>query len=277
MGSDNLHIRRSAERKSRKENILKQRSSNWLIVCEGTKTEPNYFEKAIQDINTNIEDKYRLKVKVVGKGVSTKSLVKATDLQIKIDKYSNSVIPYGKIFVVFDKDSFSDDDFDDTIKMCEDNGYIPLWSNQAIEYWFLLHFHYVNSKMDRKDYAKKLNEYSMNRTEIINISVSRNERMEDKEYPVVISCTKKNNRISAQNGVFVYFQHGAVALEDLDIANEILKKVVIPYKDTKRIMKNLYLLGMRFSSLYPELSSISKDIILKNDVIEYMKEEDEDE
>lgn len=144
MGSDNLHIRRSAERKSRKENILKQRSSNWLIVCEGTKTEPNYFEKAIQDINTNIEDKYRLKVKVVGKGVSTKSLVKATDLQIKIDKYSNSVIPYGKIFVVFDKDSFSDDDFDDTIKMCEDNGYIPLWSNQAIEYWLLLHFHYVN-------------------------------------------------------------------------------------------------------------------------------------
>ena len=162
MGSDNLHIRRSAERKSRKENILKQSSSNWLIVCEGTKTEPNYFEKAIQDINTNIEDKYRLKVKVVGKGVSTKSLVKATDLQIKIDKYSNSVIPYGKIFVVFDKDSFSDDDFDDTIKMCEDNGYIPLWSNQAIEYWFLLHFHYVNSKMDRKDYAKKLNEYFKN-------------------------------------------------------------------------------------------------------------------
>lgn len=47
MGSDNLHIRRSVERKSRKENILKQRSSNWLIVCEGTKTEPNYFEKAI--------------------------------------------------------------------------------------------------------------------------------------------------------------------------------------------------------------------------------------
>ena len=134
MGSDNLHIRRSAERKSRKENILKQSSSNWLIVCEGTKTEPNYFEKAIQDINTNIEDKYKLKVKVVGKGVSTKSLVKATDLQIKIDKYSNSVIPYEKIFVVFDKDSFSDDDFDDTIKMCEDNGYIPLWSNQAIEY-----------------------------------------------------------------------------------------------------------------------------------------------
>ena len=159
MGSDNLHIRRSAERKSRKENILKQRSSNWLIVCEGTKTEPNYFEKAIQDINTNIEDKYRLKVKVVGKGVSTKSLVKATDLQIKIDKYSNSVIPYGKIFVVFDKDSFSDDDFDDTIKMCEDNGYIPLWSNQAFEYWFLLHFNYVEGKIHRTQYASKLNEY----------------------------------------------------------------------------------------------------------------------
>lgn len=118
----------------------------------------------------------------------------------------------------------------------------------------------------------------MNRTEIINISIFTNERMEDKEYPIVISCAKKNNRISAQNGVFVYFQHEAAALDELDIANEILKKVVIPYKDSKKIMKNLYLLGMRFSSLYPELSSVSKDIILKNDVIEYMKEgESEDE
>lgn len=30
MGSDNLHKRRTAERKIRKENVLKQKSSNWL-------------------------------------------------------------------------------------------------------------------------------------------------------------------------------------------------------------------------------------------------------
>ena len=30
MGSDNLHKRRTTERKIRKENVLKQKSSNWL-------------------------------------------------------------------------------------------------------------------------------------------------------------------------------------------------------------------------------------------------------
>lgn len=159
MGSDNLHIRRAAERKRRRENIIKQKSSNWLVVCEGTKTEPNYFEKAVDEINKGIDDEYKLKVKVVGKGMNTTSLVKAADLQVKIDKYSTSIVPYGKIFVVFDKDSFDPKDFDEAIQMCEDNGYIPLWSNQAIEFWFLLHFHYIYSKMDRTEYAKKLNEY----------------------------------------------------------------------------------------------------------------------
>lgn len=155
--------------------------------------------------------------------------------------------------------------------------------SHIISLMFAVEKAFSENDMDKKAVVwflnpKKLNEYSMNRTEIINISISKNERIEDKEYPVVISCTKKNNRISAQNGVFVYFQHGTEALDELDIASEILKKVVIPYKDAKRIMKNLYLLGMRFSSLYPELSSVSKDIILKNDVIEYIKEwESEDE
>ena len=159
MGTDNLYIRRTAERRKRQENIIKQKSSNWLIVCEGTRTEPNYFKKAIEEINKKIADEYKLKVKIVGKAMSTTSLVKAAYLQVKIDKYATTIVPYGKIFVVFDKDSFDAKNFDEAIKMCIDNGYIPLWSNQAIEFWFLLHFHYICSKMSRTEYAKKLNEY----------------------------------------------------------------------------------------------------------------------
>lgn len=42
--------------------------------------------------------------------------------------------------------------------MCEKYKYIPLWSNQAIEYWFILHFNYAEGKIDRSIY-KKINEY----------------------------------------------------------------------------------------------------------------------
>ncbi len=161
MGSDNLYNRRLLERQKRKENVLKQKSSNWLIICEGIKTEPNYFLKAVEEINKHILDEYKLKVKIIGKGMNTTSLVKATELQLLIDKYANNVIPYGKIFVV--KDSFRDKDFDEAIEMCKRSGYIPLWSNQAIEFWFLLHFNYITSKMNRTTYEKKLNEYFKNK------------------------------------------------------------------------------------------------------------------
>lgn len=51
MGSDNLFNKRRKERSKRKENVKKLKSSNWLIVCEGTKTEPNYFKSAVAAIN----------------------------------------------------------------------------------------------------------------------------------------------------------------------------------------------------------------------------------
>jgi len=158
MGSDNLFNKRRSERKKRKENVEKQRSSNWLVVCEGKQTEPNYFIGAVNEINKKIEDKYKLKVKIVGKGTSTTSLVKTvSNLLNEIDEYKMSAVPYGKIFVVFDKDSFSKQSFDKAVSMCEKKGYIPLWSNQAIEYWFLLHFNYIDARMDRTLYESKLN------------------------------------------------------------------------------------------------------------------------
>lgn len=174
MGSDNLHTRRAAEREKRRENTLKQRSSNWLVVCEGKKTEPNYFEEAVDEINSFIDEPYKLKVRVVGKGMNTKSLVKAADLQVKIDKAASGVVPYGKIFVVFDKDDFNDNDFDEAVQMCIDNGYIPLWSNQAIEFWFLLHFNLIYSQMSRVEYTKKLNEYFKKKG--LNYNYKKNDR-----------------------------------------------------------------------------------------------------
>ncbi len=160
MGSDNLFNKRREGRIKRKENVEKQKSSNWLVVCEGTKTEPNYFEGAVDAINEGLDEKYKLKVKIEGKGKDTVSLVKSVDDMLNdVDKYKTSTIPYGKIFVVFDKDDFSPLMFNEAVVVCEQRGYIPLWSNQAIEYWFLLHFNYVDVPMDRTSYEDKLNEY----------------------------------------------------------------------------------------------------------------------
>ncbi|WP_168393750.1 FRG domain-containing protein [Acinetobacter indicus] len=118
-----------------------------------------------------------------------------------------------------------------------------------------------------------LNEKSTDRSfcKIINIS-THPEELDKASGPVVVSCKKIHERINAQNGLFVYFQeeNSNTALENyIDIT--ILRKVIID-KDSKReILKSLNSLGIGYSSIYPELGSVSKDIILKRNIEEYLR------
>lgn len=133
--------------------------STWLVVCEGTETEANYFKNAVNFFNEMIDKEYRIKCEIKGMGKGTTSLVKATDRLLSyIDKCNTRTVPYGKKFVVFDKDNFNDS-FDSAIKLCVEKDYIPLWSNTAIELWFLLYFDTVSASTDGKTYINKLNKY----------------------------------------------------------------------------------------------------------------------
>lgn len=153
-------LRRNAARLKRKENVEKLKPSTWLIVCEGVETEVNYFKKAVDYFNNNIEPGYKIKCDIKGKGMGTTSLVTATDNLLNyIDKCKTKTVPYGKIFIAFDKDDFNDRDFNKAVKICNEKGYIPLWSNEAIELWFLLYFMDVISISNRKGYIDKLNEW----------------------------------------------------------------------------------------------------------------------
>jgi len=123
---------------------------------------------------------------------------------------------------------------------------------------------------------KKLNLASIHRDMILNLSEEVG-ALETAEYPCVVTAKKNNSRVAAQNGVFVYFQQEAGALDKTKISDDILKKVVIPHKSIKGILASLYTMGMRFNDIYPELTSISKDILLKHSVDEYYKMEVENE
>src|SRR5580693_4188312 len=75
----------------------------YLIVCEGEKTEPNYFEALKKSLE--FDAPARVEIKIFGEGRNTKSLVeKAVERKKEIEK--NSTRKVDKIWVVFDKDSF---------------------------------------------------------------------------------------------------------------------------------------------------------------------------
>lgn len=116
-----------------------------LIVCEGTKTEPNYFDAFAQKQQGIIV--YDIEVKGLGRG--TKDAVeKAIALKNK-NKYD-------RVWAVFDKDEFPAKDFNEAIALGDKNGIEVAWSNEAFELWYLYHFQNVTTRVPRKDYEEKI-------------------------------------------------------------------------------------------------------------------------
>lgn len=137
----------SAKIKNRHERQITQREQKTicqklLIVCEGKQTEANYFDALTKNIKS-------IRCYTRGKGKDPQSLVKEA---IKL-KANND---FDKIWVVFDKDAFTNDDFNDAIAEAERNDIECAWSNEAFELWFLYHFENVTAQLLRKDYQKEL-------------------------------------------------------------------------------------------------------------------------
>jgi RloB-like protein len=121
-----------------------------LIVCEGKNTEPSYFRHFRLQTAT---------IKIVGQGYNTESLVKEAK---KWDEEGGS---YDKVWCVFDADPNpinpkQAQKFNNAVKIAEQNGFGIAYSNQAFEYWLVLHFEdHQGGSMDRDDYHSKINSY----------------------------------------------------------------------------------------------------------------------
>ena len=124
----------------------------YLIVCEGAKTEPNYFKALRQLLPKNI-----VEIEIKGIGANTLSLVDIAEAVR--DKASNSDYPFDHVWVIFDRDSFPPDNFDNAIHRAAALGIKAGWSNEAFELWYLLHFEERITGLSRTEFKKKLTNY----------------------------------------------------------------------------------------------------------------------
>ena len=142
--------------KKRIERNIKLHPEYHLIVAEGTKTEPKYFESIKNEINKKYRD--RISLIIEGTGNNTVNLFyKAKGIA---DNNPN-VIKH--VWIVYDTDDFPAESINLTAQLCErfsteNTIYHALWSNQCIELWFLLHFGYYHSDIHRSEYWPKLTE-----------------------------------------------------------------------------------------------------------------------
>ena len=140
MGTDNVFKNRKKQRDLKRNRQPRERAAKILIVCEGEKTEPNYFQ--------NIVDAYKLPsahVTIKGLGGDPNGILKCAQERYEDEKRKGD--PFDAVYCVFDKDSHPS--YQATLEKIKQikkprDTYFAIISVPCFEYWLLLHFKYSN-------------------------------------------------------------------------------------------------------------------------------------
>jgi hypothetical protein len=145
-------------KKQRQVEHLAEIKNKYYIFCEGEKTEPNYFKGFKQYIELNSIYKNLVLIEVEGLGTDTERIINHA-----IEFVENNNIKNAQIWCVYDKDSFPAENFNKVSETAKnlnnsqkDVKYCVAWSNQCIEYWFVLHFNYYDVDNERPYYIDNL-------------------------------------------------------------------------------------------------------------------------
>lgn len=142
--SGRKHLPDKGKRLGKRRTNYRPTRVRFLIVCEGSQTEPNYFKRF--PVNASV-----VEISVVGLGDNTLSLVQRTCALMDEDDYD-------QVWCVFDRDSFPAAHFNEALALADRSGIRVAYSNEAFELWYLLHFHYHDTATSRHQYGNMLTE-----------------------------------------------------------------------------------------------------------------------
>ncbi|MGB0931227.1 MAG: RloB family protein [Chitinophagales bacterium] len=141
------------KRKARKPAYLieqLEKKKVFLIICEGENTEPQYF------LSFPVKT---ARIKSYGLGSSKTKLV---EYVLEIVKEEND--QEQEVWIVFDMDvrlenvSQQKGDYENAIRLAEENEIHVAYSNDSFELWFILHYKYTDVQLKRYEYYKQLND-----------------------------------------------------------------------------------------------------------------------
>lgn len=171
-------------KKKRRQEYLEQKKYRYYIFCEGEATEPKYFEGFKKLIEQNPIYRDMVLIEIEPCQAETMRVIGMAEKYVKDNK-----IQKGQIWCVYDKDSFPSERFNGVVERAEslnkENSelqYHTAWSNECIEFWFLLHFAYYTANNHRSEYISFLNDkfselgigkYQKNMDDIFNILLEK--------------------------------------------------------------------------------------------------------
>lgn len=146
-------------KKKRRQEYLERKEFRYYIFCEGQQTEPQYFNGFKKSIESNPIYKDLVLIEIEPCGAETMRVISQAEEYVRKNK-----IKEGQIWCLYDKDSFPAERFNGVFERAEllnkQNSKIQFhaaWSNECIEFWFVLHFSNYTSNNSRSLYIEYLN------------------------------------------------------------------------------------------------------------------------
>ena len=146
-------------KKKRRQQYLELKEYRYYIFCEGEQTEPLYFAGFKRLIEDNPIYKDMVLIEIEPCAAETMRVIGMAERYVK--KHN---IQKGQVWCVYDKDSFPAEHFNGVVErtklLNKDNPelqYHAAWSNECIEFWFILHFAYYTANNHRTEYIDFLN------------------------------------------------------------------------------------------------------------------------
>jgi RloB-like protein len=147
MGSENHFHKRKARKNAefeRQKNVRSQ-SKRYLIVCEGTKTEPYYLKDLVEDLRIRPSS-----VRIAPNSGSSPDRVVAHGLTLYEDD-AKTGDRFDQVYCVFDKDKHST--YANAVQRTRDltaSGvpFVAITSVPCFEYWLLLHFGFTDKPFE---------------------------------------------------------------------------------------------------------------------------------
>lgn len=139
MGTDDLFRKRQAKSVKKLDRNQSKRApyEKVLIVCEGKKSEPNYFN--------SLRDHYRLNtanVEVCGSMCGSNPMRIVSHAKERYEEDAAAGNAFDRVYCVFDKDTHAD--YEKAVAKIRDmkpeKTYFAITSVPCFEYWLLLHF-----------------------------------------------------------------------------------------------------------------------------------------
>lgn len=144
MGSDSLFHKRKARKTDalQRQNSQRPQNKRYLVVCEGTKTEPNYFRELLDDLRIG-QQLVRI---AQNAGPSPDRVVDHAKSLYEEDAAAGDA--YDAVYCVFDRDRYTT--FVSAVQRTRDlnaegKPLIAITSTPCFEFWLLLHFGYTDS------------------------------------------------------------------------------------------------------------------------------------